>query len=270
MDILTRGGSSILTAMASGCLLMIVARASHQAESIRDWVLEDHGLGPVCEVLIKDKSSHSTAWNAMPTSTAMECMRVKKGRSCLGVSDTAPIYVGRNCSGSRCRLDLYPETSPCMLEAYGVDVQLHNTSRKATCGLSIEDSHWLRPRYSTLEDLNTTSAGQLTLINHSSKLWDLHDLPPGIGIEVWSPCVDGIPSEVIQFTFPDNLGDSYTCVVSPACLHKQFSFHFMCYSTECGGDEMDDLQKSNSKTNLPWFTLIGVVIYITLLILLIA
>lgn len=69
--------------------------ASHSLESIRDWDPEEHGLGPVCTVLMGDKSSHSTSQDAMATSSAMECMRIQKGRSCMGISETAPMHVGR-------------------------------------------------------------------------------------------------------------------------------------------------------------------------------
>lgn len=185
----------------------------------------------------------------------------------LGIKQV-DFLVCRNCSGSQCLLSLYPENSPCMLEAYGVDVQIKNASRKATCGLNAEDSHWLYPRDSNLQGSSATSIGQQIEVNHGSETWDLHDLPPGVSMESWCPCQDGVPSEVIHLKFPKSLGSSFTCVGSPACLCRKFSFHFMCYSTDCREDEMDNVRKNDARFNLPGLGMVGVAILITRFILL--
>lgn len=118
-------------------------------------------------------------------------------------------------------MDLTPGLTTCMLRAYGVDVQLKNETRKATCGLDPAFSYWLK-RFKTESHFET----------EVNCVTGLHS---DIDIGYWSPCVNGAPRLHSELLFKEPFPGDYRCFFNPMCVNGTFSSHTVCYSLDSHG-----------------------------------
>lgn len=116
-------------------------------------------------------------------------------------------------------MDLVPGPTTCMLEPFGVDVQLHNESRKATCGLDPQDSYWLKP----FKNEEPVIKNGINCVN---------GLPTNVYFTVWAPCVNGVPTQIARLQFTEPMPDDYTCMSNPICDKGSFNSHLVCYKNQ--------------------------------------
>lgn len=120
-------------------------------------------------------------------------------------------------------MGLTPDTTACMLDAFGVDVQKWNETRKPTCGLDPARSYWLgnfRPKFDVRNETNC-----------------LTGLRKEISLEYWTPCVNGAPKLQTLLTFAEPFPGNYSCFFAPECHKGGFKSVTICYSVE---DQDDD------------------------------
>lgn len=126
------------------------------------------------------------------------------------------------CRGKKCKMDLNPGPTSCMLSAYGVDVQSENKTREETCGLDQASSYWLEPyKHGNFDDYEVNC---------------ITGLHKDIVIGYWAPCVNGVPTLHAALYFKTPFEGNYRCLFNPQCRDGHFTSHTICYSMENLGD----------------------------------
>lgn len=153
---------------------------------------------------------------------ALKCSWVVRSKKCLNLTQDEPVFIGRGCSGQSCHIEnSYAETL-CLLESYGIDVNVHNESRRETCGLDPVDSAWLIP---------DSEHAKKPVIGSS----DCQDIfVKGVKYYNKVECVDDRPELHSTLVFPEDwdMGKNpYTCYINPTCSHHRFKSMTVCQSS---------------------------------------
>lgn len=149
---------------------------------------------------------------------ALACSLNDKTRECLKVSSTVPFFNG-TCSGRRCIMNFLHAPVTCFFQNFGVDVDVKNASRRATCGFRPEESFWLKPGPNPFA-LPSKNGSSSTCVSAT---------PPDVSSEMWAPCRDGEPRLRLRMTFKRRMAKKYTCVLSHTCIDSVEHNKFACF-----------------------------------------
>ncbi|GMH44807.1 hypothetical protein BSKO_12759 [Bryopsis sp. KO-2023] len=168
---------------------------------------------------------------------ALQCQLNVKTRACLNVSSMAPYFKG-TCSGQRCTMDFAHKPSTCFFNNFGVDVDLKNASRNATCGFKPEDSSWLVP-----------AANPFTLRSMSNDSSCSSAIPPSARSEMWAPCVNGEPQLRVRLVFQREMAENYSCILTPTCVNGTRHSRLVCFITKAQQFPTSRERNSASRTH---------------------
>lgn len=210
-------------------IVALLLRLSQQHRSLlktgnvpsRDDGFQQFGIPPDAVILVELDISEAQPQQS-PADTRRMCTAFRDARKCMNVSETEAIYVGKNCSGSECFMKPHPGPASCMSNITNVPVDLHNATRRFTCGADPDSHAVLNP--------NIPSYGPPS----SSALKHIVGLPDEIEVHVWNLCLKGELQQVVRVTFKEAPPNNYTCKGNIMCTDQGIIPYGWCYSVEDG------------------------------------